>query len=363
MSCESRVLAVDDDRNVVHALEELLAGECTVEGVFSGEQALRTANTFRPDVVLLDVTMPGMDGYQTCQQLRSQQSHQQTPVIMLSALDEAPARIAAYDAGADDYISKPFDTAELRAKVNAWLRRREQPANSTSPDQAESLLDALGVALTTVVDFQRVESAEHLFRVQWYSLKLVEELRFHSAYSMQIDEVFMRNVYRTSPLHDIGMLAVRAEIISKTDSLSRSEWREMTEHTHIGAELLERAFAHACDPTLACTAANIARYHHERYNGGGYPAGLKGNEIPLEARIVAVADVFDALTSDRSYRAAFTPQKAAAIIEQEAGKQFDPIVVNAFSRRFDDIIAPMSETATRRLSTPSEQLIEDALNF
>jgi putative two-component system response regulator len=347
----NRILAVDDDAAVLEFLQELLEEECIFQAACSGEQALSKIDAFRPDLILLDVRMPGMDGYETCRRLRSATAQCEPRVIMLSARDEGKARLAAYDAGADDYLTKPFENAELTAKLRAWLRGRGEPLDA-SLEYIELLRDALGMALTTVVGFHRVESPEHLFRVRWYSLQIAEALQCSSRYSQQLSEVFIRNIYRTSPLHDIGMLAVREEIVAKPAKLDLHEWDEVKKHTYVGAALLERALAHGRDAKLAATAANIARHHHERFDGRGYPARLVGEAIPLEARIVAVADAFDALTSERPYRTAFSAEQAVAMIERESGSHFDPAIVNAFQQRFDDLVPVMRKISVCSLTMP-----------
>jgi putative two-component system response regulator len=178
-----------------------------------------------------------------------------------------------------------------------------------------------------------------------YSQVLAEELQQHSPYARQIDQQFLADLYRSSPLHDIGKVGIRDDILLKPGRLTSEEFAIMQQHSVIGANILDQAVLGSQDGGFLAVAALIARFHHEHFDGSGYPAGLVGNEIPLPARIVAVADVYDALTSVRPYKPAYTPEHARRIIVSESARHFDPVIVDAFQSRFDEFLRTQEEQA------------------
>jgi putative two-component system response regulator len=206
----------------------------------------------------------------------------------------------------------------------------------TVADRAQDIVDTRDVAvfaLAQLAESRDPETGQHLERIRAYCRILAEQLRKEGPYTSLIDEQFVEDIYRSSPLHDIGKVGIPDAILLKPDRLSEREFAILKRHTVIGAGALERAAAHSGCGGFLRMAADIARYHHERFDGTGYPAGLRGFEIPLAARIVALADVYDALTSVRVYKSAYDPEVAQLMIEQQSGKHFDPAVVEAFQAR------------------------------
>jgi len=204
-------------------------------------------------------------------------------------------------------------------------------------EQVAMMQDVAAAALAKMAEFRDTDTGEHLTRMRSYTQILAEELSQNSDYADQIDEQFLEDIYRASPLHDIGKVGIRDAILLKPGPLSDEEFETMKQHTTIGANILEHVAIGMPGAGFLRMAAVIARFHHEWFDGRGYPAGLIGTEIPLPARIVALADAYDAITSARPYKKAIPSAIARAIVERESGTHFDPVVVEAFQRRFDTI--------------------------
>jgi len=347
MHFNDRILAVDDNADNLLVLKELLGADYTVLCVESGEEAIKRAPDFRPNLVLLDMMMLGLNGKQTCHRLRVLPELKDTKIVMLSARTALNDRLASYDAGAVDYITKPFDHQEVLAKVRAWMQMAYQQQVDEIWREAEETREVVGLALTTLVGFRDTETGDHLFRMRWYSQALAEQLAITGPYQTEIDEAFLRHLYRASPLHDIGKIGISDAILRKPGPLTPSEFETIKQHTVIGSEVLSQAMAQMSHADYLQMAVKIARHHHERFDGTGYPDGLAGTTIPLAARIVAVADVFDALTSERVYKRAVSVEQAARIISDNTGTQFDPEIVAAFRLRLDDFAQACSRFSDR----------------
>ncbi len=352
-----RVLIVDDDESNVLILQKLLSSEYELTSVDSGEACLEMLKEFGPDLVLLDVMMPGIDGFETCRRIKSAPCGEMTQVMLVSALDCTDERVKGYEAGADDYLVKPFDHGELLAKVRIQFRLRGALTNLAAAHaeiemynaRLERLVqertrevvetrDLTVFAMAKLAESRDPETGEHLERMRAYSQILGKQLAREGPYRDQIDQQFLDDLYRSSPLHDIGKVGIPDGILLKPGQLSGSEFDAMKRHTLIGTEALHSVAGHSESGGFLNMAVDIARSHHERFNGSGYPAGLSGQDIPLPARIVALADVYDALTSVRVYKDAFLPEVARTMIEQEEGKHFDPALVTAFRARWDDFL-------------------------
>lgn len=338
MSYVPHILAVDDNRGNLEILRRLLSEQFDVKGVASGEEALDVAPRYLPEVVLMDIRMPGMDGIEACRRIHDTQELRDAKILMLSASSEIADRLAAYDAGAVDYITKPFHGAEVLAKVQTWMRMAQRRNVNQVWCDMEAVRDGIGRTLTSLVELRDTETGEHLIRMRWYSQVLAEQLAQSGPYRRVIDDQFLYRLQRASPLHDIGKIGIDDAILRKPVALSPEEFEILKTHTVIGADLLARAAKNLPYADYLTMAVKIARSHHERFNGTGYPDGLVGEQIPLSARIVTVADVFDAVTADRVYRKSLSTQQALDIIAHGSGSMFDPAVVEAFESRRDQII-------------------------
>ncbi len=352
-----RILIVDDSPVNVDILVELLEDEFELATAETGEDALRQLPSFAPDIVLLDIMMPGIDGYETCRRIKAGPLGPFTQVILVSGKGSTEERLEGYQAGADDYIVKPFDHDELLAKLAVQLRLREAveklwKANAqirTFNEHLEQLVqartaeiiatrDLLIFSLAQLADSRDPETGDHLERIRHYSRIIADELMRRGPYTDRIDERFIENLYRSSPLHDIGKVGIPDSILLKPGRLTKEEFEVMKTHTVIGHKALTETMSRNQMGAFLQMAADIARHHHEKWDGRGYPDGLADEDIPLPARIVAVADVFDALTSYRIYKPAWDLDKAKNLIETEAGKHFDPAVAQAFLNRWNEIL-------------------------
>jgi putative two-component system response regulator len=355
-----KILIVDDDEAIRRLLRGLLQSEFDLAEAANGQQALGMLPGFLPDLVLLDVMMPGIDGYEICRRIKARDSDVQ--IVMISAMSSPEQQLRAFAVGADDYVIKPFDSQDLRARVRLHFRLREATAgasairaeieshNSQLRELAEqhtrdviAIQDTAVFTLAKVAESRDQETGGHLTRMRAYSQILGEELAREGPYADQISGPFLDDLYRSSPLHDIGKVGIRDEILLKPGRLTPEEFETMQQHAVIGANILDQAVARLRGGGFLAMAALIARFHHERFDGAGYPAGLVGLEIPLPARIVAVADVYDALTSVRPYKPAYPTNEAKAIIRRDSGRHFDPVIVEAFCRRFDDFLWAQEE--------------------
>jgi putative two-component system response regulator len=317
-----RILALDDDPDMLDAFETLLTGNGhSVERATSAEQALEIVRNGTIQVVLCDQLMPGMSGLDFCRAIRSERLPCYVYCIMVSALGGQEDRIAALTAGADDFLAKPFDARELLERIHVASRLLTM-----------SFHDVTVFALAKLAESRDPDTGAHLERVQHYCRSLALELATLEKYQDVIDDEFVALLFQTSPLHDIGKVGVPDRILLKPGKLTSEEFEVMKTHTTIGAQTLQAALNRFPSAMFLQMARDIAASHHERFDGTGYPQGLAGEQIPLAARIVAVADVYDALTSKRIYKKAEDHSRARSGILQGRGTQFDPDVVDAFER-------------------------------
>lgn len=355
MEQHGKIVIVDDNDTNVNILRRLLRRDYDLETAASGEECLSLVPTFKPQLVLLDIMMSGMDGYEVCERIKSSSIGEFVQVILVSGKGSTAERVKGYEAQADDYIVKPFDHEELLSKVRVqfrlWNAQRQltvakeqlelcntalEELVSTRTKQLIATQDMAVFALAHVADSRDPETGEHLQRMRRYAQMIAEELANAGPYVDIVDRQFLNDLYRSSPLHDIGKVAVPDSILQKPGQLTPEEFGVMKKHVVVGGQTLEMARDKTGRGTFMDMAADIARYHHERFDGMGYCAGLRGQEIPLSARIVALADVYDALTSRRVYKPAYTPDAAREIIVCDSDSHFDPAVVDAFLARFDD---------------------------
>jgi cyclic di-GMP phosphodiesterase len=304
------VLVVDDGPANRELIQAYLAGiDCEVRLAADGSTALDMIETEAPDLVLLDVQMPGIDGYEVCRRIKARPRGRLLPVVMITALNQTADRITALESGADDFMTKPVERAELVARVRSALRLK---ALYNSLDSAEQVIFALAAAVEAKDSFterhtQRVgESARHLGR------------RFG------LPEYALDTLYRGGIIHDIGKIGVPDSILLKPGSLDEVETARMQAHVTIGESIVRPLHS-------GSTLLPIIRHHHEHFDGRGYPDRLRGREIPRLARIVAVCDAFDAMVNDRPYRARRTTEEATAALLAGAGSQWDPEVVELFA--------------------------------
>jgi putative two-component system response regulator len=325
---QAPILAVDDDDIALDLLRTALeASGYAVATASNGREAVDRLTRGDIRLVISDWEMPEMDGLELCRAVRRNDSAGYVYIILLTSHGKPREIVEGMSAGADDFIVKPFNQAELTARIRAGSR-------VLSLETREMVI----FALAKLAESRDPETGLHLERVQRFSRRLAESLVEGTGGAYEIDSDFIRLVYQTSPLHDIGKVGIPDSILLKPGRLSDDEYEIMKSHTTLGAETLGAALANFPQARFLQVARDIAQSHHERWNGSGYPRGLSGESIPLAARIVAVADVYDALTSRRVYKEAYPHKVARDIIVEDAGTHFDPQLVEAFLRAEDDIL-------------------------
>ncbi|HEV7281821.1 MAG TPA: HD domain-containing phosphohydrolase [Pirellulaceae bacterium] len=331
-----KVLVAEDDFVAREILcNALRSWGYDVTAAENGEEALRLFDADRYRLVITDWEMPRASGLQFCREIRRRSECGYVYVIVLTSRGRSEEIVEGMSAGADDFIVKPFDAEELRVRLRAGQR-------ILSLETREAAI----FALAKLAESRDPDTGRHLERVQRYSRALVTRLVSDSSYASRIEPDFAGLVFQTSALHDIGKVGIPDSILLKPGRLSPAEFEVMKTHTTIGAETLETALEHAPGARFLEIARDIALSHHERYNGKGYPYGLAGEDIPLAARVVAVADVYDALTSKRIYKEASTHLAAKQTLMAERGAHFDPVVLDAFldaEREFLDIAESLRE--------------------
>ena len=331
---KGRVLIVDDERlNLVMLEDELVAGGYDVLTASDGEEAIEKAMQFTPHAVLLDIVMPGMDGYEVCKRLKKHESTSHIPVVMLTGLVDSESRYRGLECGAIDFLNKPVDMLELKIRLKNVIELKEyhdflKGYNQSLKEEVEkktaelrnSFIDTI-YRLTLAAEYKDKGTAAHLRRVSDYT-KLLAEL-------IGLPERDAELFYYASPMHDVGKLGIPDEILLNPGPLAPEEFDIMKRHTVIGANLLTGS-----DSDYLKSAASFALYHHENWNASGYPHGLRGEEIPIEGRIMLLADRYDALRSERPYKEGFDHDKAFTILtkghERSIPGHFDPMIYQAF---------------------------------
>ena len=320
----SLVLIVDDEYIGRETLQSVLEGEgYELEMAENGLQAIDKAKKLLPDVILLDVMMPGMTGFEVCQRIRNDPQIAEIPIIILTALDDRESLLNALKAGADDFISKPFDRYELRARLmgitrlNRYQKLIQERAKLREANaQLLSAYEATIEGWSHAMDLRDRETEGHSQRVTELTVKLARALGIIS------DDDIM-HIRRGALLHDMGKIGIPDSILHKPDKLTDEEWTTMRKHPQLAYDMLYPIeYLHP--------ALEIPLNHHEKWDGTGYPRGLKGEEIPIVARLFAVVDVWDVLTSDRPYRPAWSQEESLTYIREQSGKHFDPQVVDLF---------------------------------
>ena len=368
MSAEGRptILVVDDNRENLVVMGGILEKNYRVRVANSGTRALVVADSEpRPDLILLDIMMPGMDGYETLGHLRRNPHTRSTPVIFVTAMDTDQDEEAGLHLGAVDYVTKPIRPSILLARIATHLELKaardrltnqnefleEQVARRTR--ELELIKDVSMHALAMLAEKRDNETGNHLLRTQAYIELLMAQMQQMPEYAIHLGPQQRTLIAKAAPLHDIGKVGIPDHILLKPGKLTPEEFEIMKEHAQIGADALDGAIERVLasdegnpadsNPHYALAylevARDIAGCHHEKWDGSGYPRGLSGEEIPLSARLMALADVFDALSCRRHYKKAFPMDETISIIRQGRGKHFDPTIVDVFLSQVDAFIA------------------------
>jgi len=346
------LLIVDDAPENLFVLSELLQPHYRVLAANNGERALQVAsNTPRPDLILLDVMMPGMNGYQVLQTLQSDPLSAAIPVIFLTALSSPREEERGLSLGAVDYITKPMTPAIVLARVRTQLlakQARDWLKDKNVALEAEvarlmfenDLTQQVSIrALAHLAETRDPETGKHLARTQGYMALLADLLKEHPRFRPTLTPRFISLLTRSAPMHDIGKVGIPDHILNKPGELTAPEWAIMQTHAKLGSDAIELAEQDIEKPLEFLTLAKeIAHWHHEKWDGSGYPDQLAGDAIPVSARLMAIADVFDALISVRVYKPAFSFEAARTLMAEQHGRHFDPDIADAFLGHFDAFV-------------------------
>jgi putative two-component system response regulator len=338
------VMVVDDNPANLKLMEGMLrSGGYEVRSFPRGRMALAAASEKAPDLILLDIDMPEMSGYEVCERLKSSAQLSEIPVIFLSAMNAPEDRLRCFRAGGVDYVSKPFQFEEVQARVDAHvrLRRLQQEIETDNcrlqelvETQVKKIADAQMetlFAIARLAEARDDETGRHVERVQAFCRLLAMGLSEDPKYKTTVGSAWISNIFHASPLHDIGKVAIPDRILLKPGPLTPEEFAVMKTHAALGSQTLKTVHESYPDNDFIEMGIKIARSHHEWWDGTGYPDGLAGDAIPLCARILAVADCYDALRSRRSYKPAIPHDETCALILRDSGKHFDPAVTAVFS--------------------------------
>jgi putative two-component system response regulator len=352
MKDKQLILVVDDQSQNVELLEAyLIPGGYEVVKAANGEEALKKLAEKPVDLILLDVMMPGMDGFEVTRRVRKDPLHRLLPIVLVTALKETEDRVKGIEAGCDDFLTKPVDKTELLARVRSLLKVKayndllsnyrielESEVNQRTIELKQAFEKIKSASLETIYrlsmasEYKNDETGIHIRRISLYSAAIARK--------MGLDEKTVETILYASPMNDLGKIGIPDSILMKPSKLDAVEWEIMKLHTVIGAKILEGSEAE-----FIRMGESIALSHHERWDGYGYPNKLKGTDIPIAARVVAVADVFDALTSPRPYRKPFPTAEALSMIKEGGGSQLDPEAVDAFFAVQDEILAVKKQSS------------------
>lgn len=313
------ILVVDDSPEILDALRAVLSPFFRVKPCKSGEVAINIARKDPPDLILLDVNMPGMSGFEVCEKLGTMPETAKVPVIFVTASGDAENESRGFAVGGVDYITKPINAASVLNRVRNHLSLVRVTALDQLARDAILMLGEAG-------HYNDEDTGQHIWRMAAYSRVLASHLGWSDELSQRLE--------LAAPLHDTGKIGIPDSILKAPRKLTDEEWVIMKQHTEIGFRILSQS----SNPVFQM-GAEVALYHHERWDGSGYPRGLAGTAIPMSARIVAVADVFDALTTERPYKRAWTNEDALNEIERNAGSHLDPSIVKCFLSIIDEILA------------------------
>ena len=342
---ECTVMIVDDIvENIKVAMGHLQELHVKIVYATNGLQALDRAEKTHPNLILMDVMMPQMGGFETVKALKQRPLLKEIPVIFLTAKAEVEDLKKGFEAGGVDYITKPFNGEELLMRVKTHLELSLHRCNlerqvTKRTQEIELLKSSVIEAMGSLAEYRDGETGAHIKRTQHYVKILCQHLAPWPKYAMDITPAYAQLLFNSAPLHDIGKVGIRDHILLKPGKLTPEEFEVMKQHAAFGEAIIDKLIAINGPTDFLVYAREMTGGHHEKWDGTGYPRGLKGENIPLSARIMALADVYDALTSQRIYKQAFAHTKAVTIITDQKGRHFAPDVVDAFLAAEQEFLA------------------------
>jgi putative two-component system response regulator len=332
------IFVVDDSDTNLAMAEDALEDQYNAMTLPSAAKMFTLLEKVRPDLILLDIDMPEMDGFEALHRLKSHEMYANIPVIFLTSLTDTAVEVRCFEMGAVDFIAKPFAAIVLQNRIKTHLSIDELIRKRTS--QLQRLQNSIVYVMADMVESRDKSTGGHIERTTAYIKILMDALIERGVYIEELRNWDLDVASSSARLHDVGKIAISDTILNKPGKLTNAEYEEMKTHTTIGERNIDRIVTRTGDEAFLHHAKLFAGYHHERWNGTGYPRKLRGTAIPLQGRILAVADVYDALVSVRPYKNAFTTEEAESIIEESANTHFDPNIVDVFMEvkdRFQEV--------------------------
>ena len=330
-----KILVIDDNKTTLAMAKQAIGDEYAVIAVISGYQGLKYLERDTPDLILLDLNMPEMDGKQTMQKIKANDKWSEIPIIILTVENNPQTEVECLEIGAVDFIAKPFVPQVMKTRIARALeledyRRRLQFDNEKKRMQLEKMKSQIIMVLADMIETRDEVTGMHVHRVSAIVETIVKKMRADGMFPEFLDDRYVMSITLAAPLHDIGKIKIPDTVLKKQGDLTEDEFELMKTHTVEGARILEECAKEVDDNYYLMLGKDMAAYHHEWWNGKGYPYGIKGMKIPFCARVLAVADVFDALVSKRSYKQQMSFDQAFDIIKKGSGGHFDPEIVNVF---------------------------------
>lgn len=329
------ILIVDDNITNLKMAEHALKDQYRVSLLTSGMQALNFLRKKTPDLILLDINMPNMDGFCVNQKIKEMDHIKEVPVIFLTAQDDIETEIRALSEGVVDFIRKPFIPQTMCSRIKLHLeiaqyRKNLEKIVESKTRMVNELQDAVSISIAELVECRDGETGGHIKRTKGYLKILANKMEELKMYPDVINKSYIEDLLRAAPLHDIGKVGIKDSILLKSSSLNSDEIEYMKMHSILGGDTLQRAIDNTGFESFLYLARDMAYYHHEKWNGKGYPCGLIGEEIPLCARMMSIVDVYDALTAKRVYKDPIPHKKVVEIIKDDKGQAFEECIVEAF---------------------------------
>lgn len=338
------ILVVDDDKTNLMLAQKILLPQYRIAATNSGAAALKYLENHHPDLILLDINMPEMDGFEVMEQLRSREETSAIPVIFLTADNLVETEVKCFQMGAMDFVVKPFvpdillsrvgKTIELNQYRNNLERMVAEQAEKITEDarRINKIQDSVIVGMANLIESRDGSTGKHVKNTQTYVKMIADELYKRGLFPVELTQEYIDNLCKAAPLHDVGKIKVPDAILQKPDKLMPEEFEAMKMHTTYSRKIIQTIIGDIEEENYVRIVEDIAMYHHERWDGTGYPAGLAGDSIPLSARIMSVADVFDALFEERCYKPPIRPiERIMQIMSEGRGTQFDPVIIDVFT--------------------------------
>ena len=344
------ILVVDDDKTNLTLAQKLLGSQYRIAAATSGQLALKYLEKHRPDLILLDINMPGMDGFEVMEKLRANITTETIPVIFLTADNLAETEIKCFEMGALDFVTKPFVPDILLSRVSKTIEldqyrhNLEKMVNAQAEKITEDarrlgkIQESVIVGMANLIESRDGSTGKHVKNTQAYVKMIADELYARGLFPEELTPDYIQNLSKAAPLHDVGKIKISDAILQKPGRLTQEEFETMKLHTTYSRQIIKTIIGDIEDERYVRMVEDIAMYHHERYDGTGYPTGLTAENIPLSARIMSVADVFDALYEERCYKPPVRPiERIMQIMSEGRGTQFDPVILDVFTEMLPEL--------------------------